>query len=1002
MSQADLPMAAGQDSVASSLPPQEMSPAPSRPPAVPDHSLLHLIGSGSYGEVWLAQNAVGTLRAVKVVYRARFLENHPFEREFKGIQKFEPLSRSHVGLIDILQIGCNQAGGYFYYVMELADAAAPLAGETMTEGAKETKAEPAPPESSDPHPLSPTYRPRTLRGELKGRGPLPMDECLQIGLALTAALDHLHRHGLVHRDIKPSNIIFVEAAPKLADIGLVTDIGEAHSFVGTAGFIAPEGPGTPQADIYSLGKVLYEISTGLDRQEFPKLPPNLRAWPDAARLIEFNEILLKACEDDPRHRYQSAQSVQGELALLQSGKSIHRLRLVERRLTLLTRAGALLAVLLAVAAALYGSAIRQRRATFRQLYVADMNLAYQAWEGGNLPRARALLETHRRLQPEMLGFDWRLIERLCEESDARITLRGHSGTVWCLAFSPDGSTLATGSADATVKLWDPASGRLEATLTGHGGFVHGVAFSPDGTVLASGSRDFTIKLWEVRSRTEIATLAGHTDAVRALAFSRDGRHLVSGGEDGMLRWWSLDSRREEASLEAGLNVEHLSFSPDGLVLAGCGSDTRVHFWNGQTRAPGRVVEMHQAIVLSLAYSSDGRTLATASYDGTIKLWDTDTYRERAALGRGAPVRCVAFAPGDRFLAAATEDGLVRIWNLARREVAVTLRGHSANVHALAFSPRGGRLASGDEASLAKVWTVSAEPGRENALSHAGLVNSLAFSPNGRILASTDPNIDTLRLWDLNSRRSVSELRTPKEAAWRVAYAPDGTALATGGVDGIVRLWDLATGRESAHFQGHEGGIDVVAFSPDGRWIASGGRDSTARIWSRFTGGPLALFTHAPGPVRALAFHPRGRSLVTGGRDGRIHFWNLPTFREEAAVAEHQGEIRALAFSVHGDWLASGGADRIIRVWETRTRKVVGRLAGHTAMVSSLAFSPDGKVLASGSWDSTVKLWNLRLFREVLTLREHSGQVTQVAFSPDGNTLASSSSDATIRLWRAGP
>src|SRR6266702_3082531 len=151
-------------------------------------------------------------------------------------------------------------------------------------------------------------------------------ECLQLGLQLSAALEELHRAQLVHRDIKPSNIIFVNGAPKLADIGLVTDIDEARSMVGTAGYIPPEGPGAPQADIFSLGKVLYEISLGKDRHEFPQLPPDLQTRPEYAALLELNEVVIKACESDPRKRYQSAAEMGLDLELLHAGKSVKRKR----------------------------------------------------------------------------------------------------------------------------------------------------------------------------------------------------------------------------------------------------------------------------------------------------------------------------------------------------------------------------------------------------------------------------------------------------------------------------------------------------------------------------------------------------------------------------------------------------------------------------------------------------------------------------------------------------
>jgi hypothetical protein len=257
-------------------------------------------------------------RAVKIIQRSSFDHDRPFEREFAGMQRFEPVSRSHESQLNILHVG--RGPGCFYYVMELAD--------DMGRGAAIDEV---------------SYIPRNLRSELLLRGRLPVDECVRLGLALTTALENLHRHGLVHRDIKPSNIVFVNGIPKLADIGLVALAESTMSFVGTEGYLPPEGPGTVQADLFSLGKVLYEISTGRDRQQFPELPTGVTELPDRAALAELNEVLLRACAPDVKQRYESAAEMHADLALLQSGKSVARMRAVERRLKFAARAVAAVA-----------------------------------------------------------------------------------------------------------------------------------------------------------------------------------------------------------------------------------------------------------------------------------------------------------------------------------------------------------------------------------------------------------------------------------------------------------------------------------------------------------------------------------------------------------------------------------------------------------------------------------------------------------------------------------
>jgi serine/threonine protein kinase len=318
-------------------------------PKIPDLELIERIGSGGYGEVWLGRNALGTLRAVKIVRRDEFDDDRPYEREFAGIRKFEPISRSHEGFVDLLQVGRNDTEGWFYYVMELADA---------TEGMKKEECRMKKPESSQSaasdssfsilHSTLEHYAPRTLSAEVKLRGALPLDECVRIALSLTRALAELHRHGLVHRDIKPSNIIFVGGVPKLADIGLVASANEARSFVGTEGYIPPEGPGTAQADLYSLGIVLYVISTGKSHRDFPEPPADLGTRPDRERWLELSAVIHRACQTDPRERYAGAEAMLADLRLLAEGRSVRHRQTWQHRARIAAKLS-----LVAIAAALW-------------------------------------------------------------------------------------------------------------------------------------------------------------------------------------------------------------------------------------------------------------------------------------------------------------------------------------------------------------------------------------------------------------------------------------------------------------------------------------------------------------------------------------------------------------------------------------------------------------------------------------------------------------------------
>ncbi len=401
--------------------------------------------------------------------------------------------------------------------------------------------------------------PKTLK-ELRARQKrLPADECLAISLALARALAHLHVHGLVHRDIKPSNVIFVHGVPKLADIGLVSAIDTSHSFVGTEGFVPPEGPGSAASDVFSLGKVIYEISSGQDRNNFPKLPEDLDSLADKRALLELNEVLLKACDPDLQRRYDTAEAMREDLLLLQAGKSVRRLHVMERRFAIVVKYGAAATFIaaLAIGGFLWASAqIRQTRKNLqraeraeadadgqarkasesqqqsrRLLYASDMNLAQQALKLNNLGKARRLLDRHwpQSGEEDLRGWEWRYLWQLTRSS-ALVTLTNRPTSGVAVSFSPNGSRLAVGWWDGRVELWDVLGRRFIRALTeGEQPHQGRVALSPVRNLLAATSESKVVTLFDLDfGRKSILWRAPGEGAwsVRDLAFSQDGSRVV--------------------------------------------------------------------------------------------------------------------------------------------------------------------------------------------------------------------------------------------------------------------------------------------------------------------------------------------------------------------------------------------------------------------------------------------------------------------------------------------
>jgi WD40 repeat protein len=358
---------------------------------------------------------------------------------------------------------------------------------------------------------------------------------------------------------------------------------------------------------------------------------------------------------------------------------------------------------------------------------------------------------------------------------------------------------------------------------------------------------------------------------------------------------------------------------------------------------------------------------------------------------------VAFSPNGKVLASSSGDKTIKLWDVASGRELSTLSGHMDGVTSVTFSPDGKMLASGSSDKTIKLWDVASGRELRTLSGHADSVWSITFSPDGKALASGGDDA-TIKLWDSASGRVLRTLSGHTDRVQSIVFSPDGKVLASGGWDKTIKLWDTASGRELRTLSGHTAWVDSVTFSPDGKMLASGSSDKTIKLWDVASGRELRTLAGHTSDVWCIAFSPDGKVLASASLDKTIKLWDVASGRELRTLSGHTDWVDSVAFSPDGKVLASGSDDTTIKLWDVASGRELRTLSGHTDGVESIAFSPDGKGLASGSDDSTIKLWDVANGRELRTLNGHVGWVTSVGFSPDGKALASGGWDGTTREW----
>ncbi|KAG2343552.1 WD40 repeat-like protein [Suillus weaverae] len=593
-------------------------------------------------------------------------------------------------------------------------------------------------------------------------------------------------------------------------------------------------------------------------------------------------------------------------------------------------------------------------------------------------------------------------------------ISGHTRTVHSVSFSKDGTRIATGSDDRTVRLWDAATGQpVGVPLLGHTSSVTSVSFSPDGTRIVSGSRDNTVRLWDVATCQPIGEpLSGHINEVNSVSFSLNGTRIVSGSADKTVRLWNAATRQPIGEPLRGHTdrVSSASFSPDGTRIVSGSWDDTVRLWDAGTGQPaGEPLRGHTMKVRSVSFSPDGTRIASGSDDRTVRLWNPATGKPVCEPFRGHTdqVRSVSFSPDGSRIVTGSDDHTVRLWEAATGQPACEpLLGHTDWVRSVSFSPDGTRIATGSTDRTIRLWDAATwQPVGEPLRGHTSSIFSVSLSLDGTHFA-TGSEDGTVQLLDAVTGQPVGEpLRGHTGAVLSVSFSLDGTRIISGSSDRTIRLWDAGT-RESVGepFRGHTGEVNSVSFSPDGTRFVSCSNDKTARLWDVVTGQPVGepLLGHTES-VNSVSFSPNGDRIVTGSADKTIRLWDAGTGQPVGEPLEgHNSWVNSVSFSPDGSRIVSGSDDQTVRLWDTGTGQPVGEpLEGNNSWVNSVSFSPDKTCIVSGSSDQTVCLRYAATGQPICRpLRGHTSPVRSVSFSQNGTRIISCSLDGTVRVWYA--
>ncbi len=619
------------------------------------------------------------------------------------------------------------------------------------------------------------------------------------------------------------------------------------------------------------------------------------------------------------------------------------------------------------------------------------------------------------------GNDILVYDRIkCEELGV---LTGHTDTVTCLCFSPDGTLLATGGNDRLIMLWSVQQ-QSSSFFKGHEGEITCLSFSPDGNHLASGSVDCTVKLWDVQKKEIIRTLDISYDVVSCLSYDNAGIQLAFGSFD-TVYIWDVNQRKLSTKLQKNEeNIKDLSYSPNGTqlaVISRIGNDVTLRLWNTKNWSLEKELGGYKSSMY-FRYSPDGESFAIGSLlqQDIVQLWNVRQDKCVATFDDCENyISSLCYSPDGRQLAVGTHDTenegnsthRIYVFDVQQRKLIRTLEGHLYAVSLLYYTLDGEQLISGNNVNdrLGIFGEIRFWDMRQNKLNsnmkflegHYGDIMYLDFSPVMNQVATGGGYKDgKLRLWDIENGKLIHVFDNGFGvwAEYGFGYSPDGSQLASVYCNveedkNVINLWDSETGRCVRTLEGHKKFINCLSYSPDGLQIASSDKDGTVRLWDLQSGECIRVFEQKQ--VKSIAFSSTKQLAVVS--KNKLVLWNVKE-EKSSYIFESKKDIICLRYSPDRSQLAFGGADTIVYLLDSQQGKMIHLLNKHKASINCLAFSPNGSELASGSFDKTVMLWDSYRGKLLHMLQGHKSSINCLSYSSNGSQLASGSRDESVRIW----